>query len=146
MNEVAQVEDVLETNIGINVEEAYKMRVVNGLTFKQIGKHFKCSPQAVQQRLKNFLVLLDDPKAQAVYEQNTARLLNTGARILFTDMLDSNKRASASLNNTAYAFNTVYNASRLEAGKSNLNVSVRETAKGLLDKLNQLDDMEGNED
>lgn len=126
----------------VDIEEAFKLRMQHGLSYQKIADKFGVSKQAVQQRLQGFTALLNDPEAQRVYNQNTANLLKSGSRLLFTDILDESKREKASLNNTAYAFNVLYQASRLEEGKSSLNVSVRETAKGLLDKLNQLDDME----
>jgi hypothetical protein len=43
---------------------------------------------------------------------------------LLRDMVDSDKRKRASLNNVAYAFQNIHNARRLESNQSTSNVAV----------------------
>ena len=125
------IEDKLDNRGKIDVGKAFKLRVVNHLSYANIGKHFNVSPQAVHQRLADHIGLLDDPEIARAYEENKQRILSGGEAILFSDLLDPDKRKAASLNNVAYAYTAVATQNRLEQGKSTGNLSLRGTVDSL---------------
>jgi hypothetical protein len=45
----------------IDIVKALKMRMVNKMSFREIGAYFNCSGAAVYQRLKRFSNIIQDP-------------------------------------------------------------------------------------
>jgi hypothetical protein len=135
------IEDKLDNRGKVDVGKAFKLRVVNHLSYANIGKHFNVSAQAIHQRLGDLIGLLDDPEIARAYEDNKQRILAGGEAILFSDLLDPDKRKAASLNNVAYAYTAVANQARLEAGKSTSNVSLRTAVDGLESKAQEAQEL-----
>ncbi|MCF6155694.1 MAG: hypothetical protein E3K36_10660 [Candidatus Brocadia sp.] len=102
----------------IDVEEALKLRIKHRLSFEEIGKRFDCSAQAVQQRLSKFLAILKDPDVLRAYEENKSAILSSIEMEMLQKMLDPETLQKASLNNTAYTFQQVFNANRLTKGQA----------------------------
>lgn len=115
----------------IDIGEAFKLRLINHLSYDKIAKHFGVSKQAVYERLNKHIALLDDPQIAIAYEANKSRVLSGVEGNLLTALLDPQKVDNASLNNVAYAFTAVATQARLEAGKSTSNVSLRGTVDNL---------------
>lgn len=132
------IDDKLAHSGRVDVDEAFKLRLVNHLSYTQIGKHFGVSKQAVQQRLADHIALLDDPEIAKAYEANKSKVLSGVEGRLLTALLDPQKVEAASLNNVAYAFQAVANQNRLEGGKSTSNLSFRGTVDGLEDAKRQI--------
>jgi hypothetical protein len=112
----------------LDVGRAYQMRYAQGMTFAEIGKLFDCSPSTVHERLTTFEAILPDPHATKLYEEHRPNLLTAVEHQLVCDMADPERRAKASLNNTAYALTQVSNLRRLEQGKATSHVAILQLA------------------
>ena len=108
----------------IDLAEAVRLRLVRGFSYQEIADKFNCSKSAVYDRISRLLKVLDDPEAHSSYVKNKTAILESVERVLIGDLVDPDRRKRASLNNVAYAFQQIYNAGRLEAGKSTENVDV----------------------
>ena len=115
----------------VDLSRAIKMRFLNGNTFQEIGDHFGATRQAIEKLLKPFKRLMQDQGALQAYNDNYRGILKNANMVLMGGMLDPDKLADASLNNVAYAFNTIANHQRLEEGKSTNNIGV----SGVVDVL-----------
>ena len=115
----------------IDLPRAIKMRFLNGNTYTEIGKLFNVSKQAIEQALRPFKRLMADQNSLQAYNDNYKSILKNANMVLMGGMLDPDKLKDASLNNVAYAFNTVANHQRLEEGKSTDNIGV----SGVVDVL-----------
>lgn len=111
----------VQTDRPLDVGKALKLRLVNHLSYQAIGDKFNVSRQAVHDALKPFCKLLEDPETVAAYRNKKAELLESVELSLVADMLDEDKRAKASLNNTAYALNTLNGIIRAERGQTATN-------------------------
>ena len=115
----------------IDIKKALELKVKKGLTYKEIGIYFECSPQAVQQALKKFTALILEPGEIAAYREQKGNILESVEAQLLNDLVDTGKREKASLNNTAYALNTVANMTRLENNLSTSNIGYQDMSKTL---------------
>ena len=120
----------------IDLNKAVKMRFLNGNTFPEIAKYFKVSTQAAEQALKPFKNLIADKNILKTYQENYSAILRNSNMRLMEAMHDPEKIQGASLNNVAYAFNTVANHLRLEENKSTDNVGF----KGMIDHIKKSSD------
>ncbi|TKB64003.1 MAG: hypothetical protein E8D47_12195 [Nitrospira sp.] len=108
----------------IDLVQAYKLRVVNRLSFAEIAKALgvpKSSVHAALQRLHKFI---PDPEVVHAYQEVRPTLLTAVEERLIASLTDEDTIQKASLNNRAYAFQQVFNARRLESGQSTSNLSV----------------------
>ena len=122
----------------IDIGKALTLRLRNDLSYGAIAKQLNCAKSSIYARLKPFEKMLSDPAADQTYDDNRNLLLNAVERQLVTDMLDEDKRKSASLNNTAYAAKTVFEMRRLDKGESTANISHHV----LSEKISELDSEE----
>lgn len=125
----------------IDVEKALKMRLKNGLTFQEIADHFGVSRQAIHQRLSRFIDILGDADTIKAYEEHKPSLLSAVENKLLQQLIDGDKLEKASLNNAAYAFNTIYQCNRLERGKSTENVSIKSITEHYSKELDRAKDL-----
>jgi predicted DNA-binding protein YlxM (UPF0122 family) len=115
----------------IDLGKAIKMRFLNGNTLPEIAEYFKVSKQAAHQALAPFKDIIQDQNILTTYQENYSNILRNANMQLMQAMHDPDKIAGASLNNVAYAFNTVANHLRLEENKSTDNVGF----KGMIDHI-----------
>lgn len=73
--------------------------------------------ETIYARISRVLELCDKKKSEA-WKENRIQVLNNLEEELLFDIADKSKREKASLNNSAYAFQQVFNARRLEEEKS----------------------------
>ena len=106
----------------VNLLDALQLRYINKLTYQQIADKYGVSKQAIEQRLSAFKEKFGDSEEISLYNSNREALLTIAEKELLTDILDPSKREKASLNNTAYAFERIFNALRLQQGKSTANL------------------------
>jgi predicted DNA-binding protein (UPF0251 family) len=106
----------------VNLLEALQLRYINKLTYQQIADKFGVTKQAIEQRLSAFKDKFGDSEEISLYTSNKEALLTIAERELLTDLLDPAKREKATLNNTAYAFERIFNALRLQQGKAGTNL------------------------
>ena len=116
----------------LDVGKAYELRQ-RGLTYQEIGDRYGVTNGAVHLQLKRFQALLPDPGVTKHYDDHRANVLTAVEHALVQDMLDPERRAKASLNNTAYAFQQVANLRRLEQGKATSHVAILQLAASQAD-------------
>lgn len=110
----------------VDVAEALKMRLVNKLSYRDIASRYGVSKQAVMRALERFLKILPKDISELTAFQDTKSQLLTAAELkLLSKIVDDKTLKGASLNNAAYAFQQVFNANRLEGGKSTENASIQ---------------------
>ena len=126
----------------IDLSQAIQYRYKHLLPFSAIAKHFNCSPQAVQQALEPYEQLFGNPEEIKAYVDNRVPFLTIAENKLLIDIMDADKRQQASLNNTAYAFDKVFQARRLEEGQSTANLDIRTIQVQLNDSLTRLEQQE----
>src|SRR3990172_7482134 len=124
-------------NSKINLPQAYKLYYEKGYTYQDIGNHFGVSKQAVCKRFKAFSKYLPDPEAVQTYRDNRVSVLDAVESTYISDLVDPVRREKASLNNTAYAFQQIHNARRIESGLSSVNVSIIARLDGLEKSVDQ---------
>jgi IS30 family transposase len=112
----------------LDLVAAYKLRVVNRLSFAEIAKALNVPKSTVHAALHRLNDLIPDPDAVAAFEAVEANVLTSVKARLLASCLDPKVIAKASLNNRAYAFSQVANHERLVKGQSTSNI-------GLLAKL-----------
>ena len=115
----------------IDISKAYDMRFNRGLSFYDIANHFRCSAQAVQQRLQKFSAILKDKPEIDEFENRKADLLSSVEFQLLHKLVDPDTIQKATLNNAAYAYTQVFSANRLTRGKSTENINVHSLSMSL---------------
>lgn len=103
------------------LETAFKLRL-QGWTYQAIADKLGCSHQNVRQHLESFLTLLKDPEIISTYRDNEADILDAARAKLIRSLIVKADDKKASVNNLAYAFTQVFQASRLIKGESTANV------------------------
>lgn len=137
-----KVDKSIATVKHIDVEQALKMRLHNNLSYEAIGEYFGVTKQAVEQRLKKFTRLINDPELIPNFEANKAHFLSSVEMELLTRLLDPAKLKDASLNNVAYAFQQVFNANRLVQNKSTGNINYQECSREIEELEKQITEYE----
>lgn len=107
-------------NVKIDLQKAIELRL-KGLSYEDIGKHFKASKQAVQERLAPYVGGQDVDLGE--FKKNRADLLawkqaQTLAALTTEDIEKANPRDKAII------FGTLYDKERLERGQSTTNAAV----------------------
>jgi hypothetical protein len=108
----------------VDVAQAWKLRVVNKLSFADIAKQLGCSKAGAHAALQRLHEMLPDPEIITAYEGVEAQLLTAGKARLLRSLLDEESIEKASLNNRAFAFSQLFNAHRLATHQSTANLSV----------------------
>jgi hypothetical protein len=108
----------------IDIAQAWKLRVVNKLSFGEIAKQMGCSKSTVHAALQRLNDLVPDPHVVNAYEGVEAHLLTAGKARLLRSLMDEEAIEKASLNNRAFAFSQLFNAHRLATHQSTENVGV----------------------
>lgn len=117
----------------VDIGHALKLRLKNHLSYQQIGIRLGTSAQTIQQRLKRFESLIDDPQLLSAYRDNRADLIDAAHMALLPDLLDPAKRESASINNLAYALKQLHEMGRLERGLATSHVDISAVQKDAVD-------------
>ena len=117
-----QLDKLIDKNA---LTEIFKLRFKNKLTFKEIGKIYNVSPQAIHQRIKSLIKLLNNPELDQAYADNRVDLLNSAERILLSTLIESDKLKDASLNNVAYSLKQIHDMRRINADLSTGNEAIK---------------------
>ena len=124
--------DISDERPSLDVTKALKLRINNHLSYDEIGK--LCggySRQAVHQALKPFLGMIADPEARQAYKESKADVLEGAQLQVITNLVDNERLKKASVNNLAYAAQSLDNMIRLERGQSTANISYADHSKAL---------------
>src|SRR5688500_10418197 len=108
----------------IDLAQAWKLRVINKLSFGEIAKQMRCSKSTVHAKLQRLNEILPDPEVVSAYEGVEAQLLTAGKARLLRSLLDENAIEKSRLNNRAYAFTQLFNAHRLATNQSTENMGI----------------------
>ena len=115
----------------IDLTKAVELRLKKGMSYADIGRFFGVSRDTARLALKRFNDMLVAPAEVTAYQASKAEILENVELQLLSDLTDTDRRQKASLNNVAYALNTVANLTRLERGQSTANISYIDMTKSL---------------
>jgi hypothetical protein len=107
-----------------DVLKAYRLRVLNRLSYQDIADHLGEPKSSVYKALAQLVALTHDHERMQQYEEIRPALLSVAEERLVASLVDEETIAKATLNNRAYAFTQLHNARRLESGQSTANLSV----------------------
>jgi hypothetical protein len=107
-----------------DVLKAYRLRVLNHLSYQEISDQLGAPKSSVYKALAQLVALTHDHERMEQYEEIRPALLSAAEERLIASLVDEETIEKASLNNRAYAFQQLHNARRLEQGKSTGNISV----------------------
>ena len=116
------IDDRLEAKNPVDVKQALTLRLQNKLSYGKIAELLNCPKSSVHYHLKPFERLISDPTSVDGYFDNKATLLSAVEFNLAKELLDKDKLKSASINNIAYAFNTVAQQGHLARGEATQNI------------------------
>jgi predicted DNA-binding protein YlxM (UPF0122 family) len=108
----------------VNVSEALKLRLKHNLSYEELGERYGVTKQAVHQALRKFSIIIDRPESIGDFNAVRSDVLTAVEFKLIESLLDQEKHKDASLNNVAYAYQTIFHANRLEKGESTNNISL----------------------
>ena len=106
----------------VDVSKALRLRM-KGATYQEIADIQGVSPQAIEQRLSSFISLIKDPEAVTAFRDSEAEILDAARLKLVKNLVEKADDEKASVNNLAYAFTQIHNATRLIRGESTSNIS-----------------------
>lgn len=112
--------------IKVDTMDMLRMKA-KGMSYGDIAKKHHVARQSIHKRVTKLLTMTN-PEVIAAYRTERKNILTQAEATLLGDMMDSEKRKQASLNNVAYTFRQVFKARRLEEGESTQNVSVQSFA------------------
>ena len=109
--------------------KAFTLRYKHQLSIRDISDLTNIPRSTLEYAFKPIDKLLKNDGSLELYSNNKPEILNAIEFELLSDLSDAEKRKKASLNNTAYAFQQIHMARRLEQGLStgNLAVNVEKT-------------------
>jgi hypothetical protein len=107
------------------LNEALRLKVINGLTYRELEKMFGVDHSTIHYKLRPYVNKLGIQEQANRYAEREGQILKFVESELLIDLLDPAKRASATLNNTAYAFSQVANARRLAECKPTAIIDTR---------------------
>ena len=108
----------------IDLAQAYKLRVVNRLTFKEIARVLGVAKSTVHDALQRLHRVLPDPEQIRAYEEVEPYLLTAVKAKLLDSLADETAIEKASLNNRGFAFTQVANQERLTKGQATSNMKL----------------------
>ena len=129
---------VTRSDAKFSTQDAIKLKL-NGESYAQIGAKFGASKQAVQKRISKLIQGMDGDTISQ-YDKNRDAILSHAQGLLMNHMVNPSTIEKASLNNAAYAWNTLSTHQRLLRGESTANHSIR----GIVDHHQKtLEDLQG---
>ena len=108
----------------IDLAQAYRLRVVNRLSFKEIAHVLGVAKSTVHDALQRLHRVLPDPEQIRAYEEVEPYLLTTVKARLLDSLADETAIEKASLNNRGFAFTQVSNQERLTKGQATSHTSL----------------------
>ena len=125
-------DDIVDERPPLDVTKALKLRINNHLSYNEIGQLLGgYNKQTVHKALQPFLGMIADPEARAAYKESKADVLEGAQLKIVSNLVDEDKLKKASVNNLAYAAQSLDNMIRLERGQSTANISYADHSKAL---------------
>jgi hypothetical protein len=103
---------------------AYRLRVMNHLSYQEIADQLGKPKSSVYKALAQLVALTHDHERMQQYEEIRPALLSAAEERLLCSLVDEETIGKASLNNRAYAFQQLHSARRLESGQSTRNLAL----------------------
>lgn len=132
-------EMVYEQERKFPLEEIIRLRYKHNLSINQIADKMGAHKTTIFRKLQKYIKVLPNPEEVESYRQNKVDYLQGLELNIYNEMCNPEKLKDASLNNLAYSFQGIYNANRLESGKSTSNISVAEVNGTIADLQSQAD-------
>jgi len=108
----------------IDLTRAYKLRVINRLSFAEIAKALGVPKSSVHAALHRLHKVLPDPALVQAYEGVETHLLTAAKERLLRSLVDEQAISKATLNQRAFTFSQIANHERLVKGQSTKNISL----------------------
>jgi hypothetical protein len=131
---MSETESGTPTRQPVDLLKAYKLRVINRLSYQEIADALDVPKSSIHRALTDLVTLLPNAEQQRAYEEARPDILTAVEERMIASLVDEEAIAKASLNNRAYAFKQIHEARRLEQNKSTENVSIIEK---LLDRSHE---------
>ena len=115
-----------KTKVKLTADElrrAYDLRYKNKLSYGEIGKQLDRNKSTIYDALKRFELVLGDKAEVETFKEHEAHLIDGARWKILCNLSDDDRLKKASVNNLAYAFQSMYNAQRLERGESTSNIA-----------------------
>ena len=126
--------------ITFNLTEAINLRLKHNLSYQQLADYYGEKKSTIHKRLRKFASILDKPEALDTFQDIRKDILSAAEIKLLEKIVDDKAIKEASLNNAAYAYNTVFQANRLERGQATQitdNLDSVNQLRQLLDKISK---------
>lgn len=107
-----------------DVLKAYRLRVLNHLSYQEIADQLGEPKSSVYKALAQLVALTHDHERMEQYEEIRPALLSAAEERLLASLVDEEAIAKATLNNRAYAFQQLHSARRLERNLTTANVGL----------------------
>ena len=118
----------------IDLCQAYKLRVINRLSYKEIARTLGVAKSSVHAALTRLNQVMPDPEQVQAFEEVEPFILTSVKMKLLASLTDEECIKKASLNNRGFAFTQVANHERLVKGQSTGNIGLLTKAILLSDK------------
>ncbi|NIP32788.1 hypothetical protein GWN26_08475 [Candidatus Saccharibacteria bacterium] len=120
----------------------FRLRYQNQLTLDEISELSGVPRSTLSMWYAEVDKFIKNPEALSIYDRNKPQFLKAIEYELLSELMDTDKRKKASLNNVAYAFQQIHVARRLEEGLStgNLAVNVEKTLQTAHEKAQKMRD------
>ena len=115
----------------LDLSRVLKLRLVNKLTYPEIAKQFGCSKQAIHKALGRVAHLMDRPEALDAYQDHKDNILAAAQLEVIDNLVDPVRLKKASVNNLAYAAQSLDNMIRLQRGETTSNIGYADYSKAL---------------
>ena len=138
--QITTTEDATE-DTSTDLATMWKLRFKHNMSINQIAERMGCDKSTVFRKLERHISMLPNADEIRSYQENKAQYLAGLELITYKEMCNPEKLKDASFNNLAYGYNTIFNANRLESGKSTGNISVVEIKGTIADLQKQADDL-----
>lgn len=105
------------------LDQAIKLRFINGLSIRELAEKYKVSPQAITQKLSRFQALVTNPEEVKTYKDNRADLFAAAQQQILDSLtsLSAEEKKALTLRQPgamALWFNSLFNNERLDRGQS----------------------------
>ena len=141
MNDIQTIptDDITEEDQQFPLHEMWKLRYKHNYSYQQIADKMGCNKSNVIRKLQGYISMLPNADEIQSYQNNKTTVLQAMELLTIKEMMSPQKIKDASFNNLAYGFNTIYQANRLESGKSTSNINVVEVQGTISDLQAQAD-------
>ena len=130
----------------VDVGEALKMYLADGMSYRQIGEHFGVTKQTVHHYLKPIIDLTEPQADYAAYRNNRALLFDGAVLKMLKELLTGGKIRKANMGELSNSIERMYKLMRLENNQSTENIAetVKVVPSDAVDRLDKI--LNGNSD